>query len=450
MSTPSKRFPPTARGVCLAVLSAFEQNLSRPQPLRLKADQLLGEQLGRCRPELSGADRALARQLMMTALRHWPMHNEWMLLQSGARRLKDIPPLSRSLLRLGMVQLSAMDQVPDYAAIDETIRLARALKTPTRAIGFLNGMLRGIQRRRDAGDLPRASDQQVQGIPRWFLDLLASRQPGTPEVDLIARIQTPKALTLRVNTLQVTPQAYQQTLEAADIAWLPLASDHPELLVLPGWQGNPATLPGFAEGQIYLQDPHSAAVAYAVAPRAGMRILDACAAPGSKTTHMAALSANQARITALEPMPERAGQLQENCSRLGAQGVTIHGQSLADYAATATDLPEGGFDAVLVDAPCSGLGTVRQHPEILLQCSPAAMPAFTAKQWELLQTAGSLVREGGTLVYSTCSVHPAENEELIDRYLAAHPQFSLNRESGLPLSAHGDGFYLAVLTRRAD
>ncbi|MEB3241969.1 MAG: methyltransferase domain-containing protein, partial [Synechococcus sp.] len=203
-------------------------------------------------------------------------------------------------------------------------------------------------------------------------------------------------------------------------------------------------LPGFAEGHWCVQDRAAQRIAPLLDPQPGQRVLDACAAPGGKATHLAELMADQGEVLALDRAPARLEQVQANAERLGLRCIRTEA---ADATALEAFEPEG-FDRVLLDVPCSGLGTLARHVDARWSLKPAAIGELSALQNQLLEQGARLVRPGGRLVYATCTVHPAENRQLVDAFLTRHSSWRLHSEM-LELwpspEQPGDGFFAAVL-----
>lgn len=433
----------TPRDAAVSLLLRFEKTRAK----RLKADSLISDTLGGVGRAWSPEDRALFTTLVYGVLRWWPRLDFYMI-ELSRFPLAKLDPQVRTLLRLGFFQLVFLDGVPDYAAINSTVELARSRKLSTKTIAFLNATLRGFQRRRQEEGFkipvfetdPAMHLSLEYALPMWFARRLLE-QYGPDEALAMARLmKVPPPLALRVNTLKTTPQAFTMQLEAGGIPYH--KTDLPEVLVLVGFHGSPQGLPGYNEGWFYVQDPSSAQVAHWVNPQAGERILDLCAAPGSKTTHMAAL-APDSRIVAVEPVAARVATLRQNLARLGVSNVEVVESCAEDYRA------DNLYDRVLVDAPCSGLGTVRKHPEILIQMVEKDIATYPAQQIALLKCGSALLKPGGVLVYSTCSLEREENQQVLQAMLAENPYLMLEEESRRAISPDADGFYLARLRNQA-
>lgn len=430
------------RQLAFDLLLRFDKGSS----LRLKADSLLSGASG----DLTAQDRGFLHALVMGTLRHWLKLDERIKLLTG-RALKQMTPQVRTLLRLGLFQLEGLQGVPAYAAIDSTVELARRLKQSPKTLKFINAVLREAQRKLETGGFPVPEAEadfaahllQVYGWPEALTGLLVT-QYGREEITAMAKAaQDPPPLTLRINTLRTTAEQFQAQLAEAGIPAEPLA-DLPEGLLLPEFSGSPRSLPGYEEGLFYVQDPASMAVGRLLDPQAGENVLDLAAAPGSKTTQMAALMHNTGHITAIEPKPERMKLLEENIARLGISNVELllmDGLSLASL---------GAYDKVLLDAPCSGSGTLRRHPEILLHLrKPEAIAPYRKLQAALLEKAYACLKPGGVMVYSTCSLFRAENQDLLTAFRQKHKEAQLEHESQRLITAISDGFYMARLRKPA-
>lgn len=478
----------TIRAVALAVLLRFERNKKQEQ--RLKADSLIADQLRGAAFEISSADRRFLQALVLGTLRQQAFLDAWIEALSG-RSLKQIEPVVRVLLRLGLFQLHALNQVPAYAAIDTTVQLTRSQTRNARTVKFVNAILRQAQRQQEAGDLPGASEtdpvrrlvwryawpeswtrlllqsysfDQVEAMARATQHVgMESSSPVPPLVEAatngtlateslpqdpvsLASVST-GALAIRINTLKTTPEAYQQALHDANVSFQRLPDGPPEGLLLTRMTGSVRDLPGYAEGWFYVQDAASMWVGRLVDPQPGEAILDMCAAPGSKTSHMAALAQNKAFITALDPVERRIALLHENIARLGLENVTV---VQADALTFTLPVEHGsGYDKVLVDAPCSGSGTLRRHPEILRQLASSytrgILEGLIAQQLALLEKALAGLKPGGILIYSTCSILPLENAAVIQTLRQRHPELTLLFEEQRLIQPHEDGFYAAML-----
>ncbi len=432
------------RKIALDLLSRFEKAGSE----RLKADGLLQTAFAQY-PDLTEQDRAFARALVSGTLRQWLRYDEWIKLLTG-KPLKNLLPLVRCLLRLGFFQLEGLSQVPAYAAINSTVELAKGCKNSPKTVKFINAVLREAHRRIEGEgfaipdavvDLPNHLLARFGWPVNWSQRLLITYTPEAV-LAMAEAAQHPALMSIRVNTLKIDVPAYQVLLTEQQIPFEPLP-DLPEGFILPAFSGSPRQLPGYEVGLFYVQDAASMWVSRWLDPQPGERVLDLCAAPGSKTTHLAALMNHEGHILAIEPKVERLALLKENLQRLGVRMVETWQGEAQDYALEAED----GFDKVLVDAPCSGTGTLRRHPEILPQLKRLDVSAYNTLQLALLNKGFDSLKPGGVLVYSTCSILPAENRELVQRFLMETPAASLLQEEQRLIHQKADGFYAARLMK---
>lgn len=435
-----------ARAQALTVLTRWEQGR---QPL----DELLDRALR----GPASADTRLATELVYGTIRRLGTL-DWRLGQLLREPLAKLPPAIRWVLRLAAYQLLYLDRIPASAAVNEAVKQAKRVGHAGTA-KLTNGVLRALIRR--LPELPWPTDAVARLAAEWSLpDWLAGRwvaRYGLDDATALAQAMADQAPTyLRVNTLRTDRDRLLAAFQAAGIPAEPAAL--PESVRVTASVA-PAQWPGHAEGWWYIQDLGSMAVALAVAPQPGETVVDLCAAPGGKTTHLAALMGDQGRVEAWELHERRMARLAENIARLGLGSVAVH----QGDAAVVT--PDRAADRVLVDAPCSGLGVIRRKPDIRWRVTPRSIAELLPVQDALLAAAARWVRPGGVLVYSTCSTEPEENGQRITDFLAARPDFALEAlPPGLPADwltdqplgqlsllphRHGtDGFFIARLRRR--
>jgi 16S rRNA (cytosine967-C5)-methyltransferase len=316
----------------------------------------------------------------------------------------------------------------------------------------VNGLLRAFLRRQAAGEaLPLPSDAAEalalrHSLPAWLgRDLLAWLPAERAEAFGVA-CNSPPALDLRVNRLRASREQVLEALQAAGLAAAPLEG-LPWGLVIQGRSGDLRQLPGYAEGHWCVQDRSAQRIVPLLDPQPGERLLDACAAPGGKSTHLAEAMGDQGLVLALDRGEARLRRVQRNSERLGLTCIhTRHG----DATRLAEEAPElrGSFDRILVDAPCSGLGTLARHADARWRIEPAAVDGLVTLQRQLLEGLLPLLKPGGRLVYATCTVHPRENGELIEAWLQAHPGWQRLEQWQLwpgEQQGGGDGFFAALL-----
>ena len=421
------------------------------------ADVALEREFRRYGNRLNAADRALTTELAYGAVRQRRLLDHW-LDYCGALPPQRQPPMLRWLLHLGLYQLLFTHRIPAAVAVSSSVALAKAHGLG-RLAAVVNGLLRNVVRcrqRRSAPPLPRriATRLGVQhSLPDWLADLLLQWLPEGEAMAFAALANRPPHLDLRVNRLRASVGAVQAAWAAVDQPLLPIAMA-PQGLQLCQGVGAMAGQPGYSNGHWSVQDRAAQLVAPLLQPQPGHVVVDLCAAPGGKTTHLAELMADQGRIVAVDRSAARLRRLQRNAQRLGLR-------SIQTLCADGRALPHlhGRADRVLLDAPCSGLGTLARHACARWRLQPAAIAEMQALQQQLLHEALRLLRPGGRLVYATCTVHPGENQERIDSLLKHHPRW---RPCPLPeplarLCGHGthlqlwpqrhgcDGFFAVAL-----
>jgi len=360
--------------------------------------------------ELDARDRALAMHLAYGAVQR-ALTLDHLIEQVSGRPMSALDPAVRAALRLGCHELCFSGSAA-HAAVNDAVELAKSAGGHT----LVNAVLRRIAREREAllsglGDADPAGAAIAHSVPRWIVDAWWEQLGPRDARALLARVNEPAENALRANTLRTDAAA----LAAALAVRTAVPGDPPEAVVaLEPFDAHGS--PQWRAGELMPQSRASMLVAHALDPQPGERVLDLCAAPGGKTTHIAALMGARGRVTAVERHAGRARALERTVARMGATNVTVE---VGDGATPRS----GRFDRVLLDAPCSGLGTLQSRPDLRWRATPDRARALAGEQARLLSAAGAACAPGGTLVYSTCTVSPAENERQIGAFLDAHPQF---------------------------
>ncbi|WKT82010.1 16S rRNA (cytosine(967)-C(5))-methyltransferase [Thermosynechococcus sp. PP45] len=395
---------------------------------------------------LKEGDRALITELVYGTIRQQRTLDT--LVQGFCQQL---PPLKVQLvLRLGLYQLRYLDRVPPHAAVDTSVELVKEMGLGGFA-KLVNGVLRRYSRSTtdplEALIAPLPLVSQL-GCRYSFPDeLIASWLERLGQQECIALCQWfnhPPRLDLRLNPLRTTTNQLMADFAAAGCGVKPIP-DLPQGLVLPHCGQPMQSLPSYAAGHWSVQDRAAQWVSHLLAPQPGEVVIDACAAPGGKTTHIAELMADQGRVIACDRTPSRLRKLAQNRDRLGLKSIEIHTLD----SSTAGDFAAMG-DRVLLDVPCSGTGTLHRHADSRWQPLRTRLAELVPLQAQLLANVCQWVKPQGLLVYATCSLEPAENEAQIQHFLAHHPQWHIEPPPPtFPLKATPEG-WITVWPQRHD
>jgi 16S rRNA (cytosine967-C5)-methyltransferase len=440
---------------------------------------------------LSPADRGLCQEITYGVVR-WQAALDWLIARKTNGR--EQKPALQNLLRLGLYQIFWLDRIPDHAAVNETVELAKQNGFGSQA-GFVNAVLRGFLREQDETQKLLAGLKASQPAlgwshPEWLVARWQKRWGIEKTAALLEWNNTPPKTFARVNTLKfsgtgVSPVSFSATKLANPIKLtgetpVPLPGNAGDLLtrwreenveyafVRRDWleehlvfelKSHPplSSLASFRDGWFYIQDPGTLLAVCLLGPQPGETILDFCAAPGGKTTFIAQLMNNQGRIIAQDVSEERLKWIQENCARLGVTCVEVLerrsptrpvGVQASACAPDTLKRELQQFDRVLVDAPCSNTGVMRRRVDLRWRIQPEEIERLRAAQLDLLGQAAPQVKPGGILVYSTCSLEPEENGEVVKQFLSDHTDFKLESERELlPFADNVDGAYVAKLIR---
>lgn len=412
----------------------------------LAARESLSDTLPGALAQVAAQDRGLLQAIAFTTCRH-ALHYRALL----APLLQRPPqPLVEALLLSGLAQLRDL-RIPDHAALSETVNAARELRQD-RVTGLINAVLRRYLREKDA--LEAEAQAQSHAHPEWLRAALARDWGQDTAAAVMAANNAEAALVLRVNARQGSRDDYLAVLDGEGIAASACAwSD--DGIRLDEAVGDVRALPGFAAGRVSVQDEAAQLCAGLLDCAPGMRVLDACAAPGGKAAHLLEKTDDLA-LLALDISPERCARIDENLQRLQLRGARV---VAADAAATGKWWDGQAFDRILLDAPCTATGVIRRHPDIKLLRREADVAQTAREQAKLLRALWPLLKPGGVMLYATCSVLKAENEAQVAAFLAAAPD-ARERIIAAPWGEarpHGrqllpgatDGFYFALLEKVA-
>ncbi|MBI4966206.1 MAG: 16S rRNA (cytosine(967)-C(5))-methyltransferase RsmB [Desulfomonile tiedjei] len=396
------------------------------------SDRLRGE-------NLKLEDRALATELVYGVLR-WRDRLDAVINRCLERPQDRLPHRVRQVLRLAIYQIVFLNRVPDHAAVDQAV-IQAGRRSGKRTGAFVNAVLRNVIRRLDSVDPPPVKDSASLAAyyshPLWLVERWVKEFDNEVTKMILVHNNSRAHVVLRVNNIKTPREELAELLSRHGVA-VRAVNEMADALVLKSGSGEVGALPGYDEGLFAVQDLASQMVAPLLGAEPQERILDACAAPGGKTAHLAALTGNKARIVAVDSSAARLQETDLNLRRLGVTSVEmVRGDSTArDFVAGL-----GGFDRVLLDAPCSNLGVLRHNPEVKYRTLPEHLKELAERQLRLLISTAAVVKPGGTLLYSVCTITPEETTEIIDRFLADHPDFTLApiEQSEVPRAGLIDG-----------
>jgi 16S rRNA (cytosine967-C5)-methyltransferase len=383
------------------------------------ADRLLDSYLNR-HPTMEARERGLLTELVYGILR-LRGRLDFALSLFSRQKLQRLESDVLLLLRLGAYQLLELDRIPAHAAVHATVELAHQVGMG-RVAGLVNGTLRTLERERDTIVWPtpdnlRAYLQHVCSLPNWLAKELLRQFPNIESRALAEALTEAAPQALRVNTLKTDRESFLAALAEAGHLARPCRY-LPEGIILEKRAAQ--MLPGDQDGWYQVQDEASMLIAHLLDTQPGDKVLDACAAPGGKTTHIAALTDNQAQILALDKYPRRVELINQGAERLGCRGIEARPW---DLTVEPDFLEHESFDRILVDAPCSGLGVLRRNPESRWSRRPTDIKELAALQQTILGQVASLLRPGGHLLYSVCTFTAAETDAIVHNFLATHEDF---------------------------
>ena len=405
-------------------------------------EQLLDQELAR--GGCTGPDRRLAQELAFGVVR-WRSTLDWLIQRKTTGRAQK--PILQTLLRLGLYQLFWLDRIPPHAAVHETVELAKQSGCAHQA-GFLNAVLRGYEREREVTrtlleNLRNNDPATSYSHPNWLVTRWSRRWGMESTIQLLDWDNSPPETCIRINTLKTDAPTLLPKWQEESVEFEPIRHDwFPDNLVFQLRSHPPlATLPSFQDGACYVQDPSTLLAVEWLQPKPGETILDACAAPGGKTTYIAQRMQNDGSILAEDLDAGRLKLVEENCQRLGVTCVETR-------ASSAEAMPESEFDRILIDAPCSNTGVMRRRVELRWRIRQEELQRLRKTQLNILRRTAPRLKPGGTLVYSTCSLEPEENRGVVDTFLTEHHDFRLDADRDLiPFRDHVDGAYVARLIR---
>ncbi len=410
-----------ARTIAWDILRGFD---SRSVPL----DRLVEETLGRTdMPDKR--ERALVTTLVYGVLR-WRNRLDWIIQEFSRTSFAKISPDVLTILRLGVFQLLFLDRIPDFAAVNAAVSLAKETSPPYIA-GFVNGILRNIARNSNQLQLPDMENDPVSALavsrsfPEWLLKRWLSRYGREKTLQLCDRINEIPPITVRVNTLMASVEAVKRSLQR-EVGRVRAGCYAPEALLLDSLTDRIDRLEAFVNGWIQVQDEAAQLVCRFLAPRPGEKILDACAGLGGKTACLAQLMEDTGCILAVDSDGRKLDRLVADMERLGITSVETAERDIRQ----SQQMEElGEFDRILADCPCSGLGVLRRNPDTKWSVAAEDLFRYHHNQVALLQGLAGRVRPGGVLLYVVCSREPEENEAVVRSFLNLHSEFDIDKNT---------------------
>ena len=427
-----------ARGSAVKILTRVEQSDAY-------LDKLLNSELNN--GDLSDQDRRLLTELTAGVLR-WQAKLDWVLTGFYHGEFSKCIPVVKNALRVALYQILFLDRIPHSAAVNESVEIVKRLKGEKSA-NVVNGVLRSVIRRIDAITYPEPNGDPARYLsimfshPLWMTRRWIQRYGAGQTEELMRANNARPHLSLRVNPLRGTADELIAKLQERGLK--PRLSRYLKDVVVVEGLSNIGGDPLFQEGWYTIQDEGAALASELAGARPGMRVIDLCAAPGGKSTALAEDMRGEGEIISVDKYEAKLKLIDTAAGRLGFQEI-IH--TATGDARTAQFDPA---DVVLVDAPCSGLGVLGKKPDIKWKREPEDIEAMAALQLEILENAAAMEKPGGHLVYSTCTIEPAENEDVVKGFLAKHPEFELAPAGELlPADVVTPEGFLSTLPHRHD
>ncbi len=396
---------------------------------------------------LEKQERAFLTRLAEGTIEHM-LEMDFIINSFSKVKVKKMKPLIRNLLRMSVYQLKYMDAIPDAAVCNEAVKLAKK-RGFGQLRGFVNGVLRNIARELDKLCYPDEKLEPVRflevtySVPAWMAEQWIKDYGYEKAKAICASFLVERPITIRANLLRIQPVELKLRLEAEGVT----VKEVPELSYAFEISGFDylQSLDSFAEGLFYVQDISSMMVAETAAPQKGAYIIDVCAAPGGKSTHLAEKLDGTGMVEARDLTEYKVSLIEENIERHGLGNIKAVQMDAVISDAHSVEKA----DVLICDLPCSGLGVMGKKTDIRYKMTPEKQKDLAALQREILSVVHTYVKPGGTLVYSTCTIHKGENEDNVEWFVKQHPEFALvSSEQMFPGGAYHDGFFIAKLVRK--
>ena len=387
--------------------------------------------------ELSSVDKAFATELVYGVIKN-RTRIDYIISKYSKQKIKKISDWIINILRIGVYQLIFLDKVPQSAAVNESVKLAKRYGHSASS-GFVNGILRNVSRN---GDVVYPDGNEYYEVyyshPKWLVDMLFSQYTEDAKKIIENNNLVPNT-TIRVNALKTTPEELSNSLESKNITVTKTSEDN--VLIISGY-GDISNLEEYKNGLFTPQGMSSYISAKTLEPKENEVILDLCSAPGGKTTAIAEMCGNKAEIFAFDLYDHKKILIENNCKRLGISCVKAN---VADATEIMQDFVEKA-DKVLADVPCSGLGIIRKKPDIKWNKDSTDFDEIIKIQNQILNNAAKYLKKGGTLVYSTCTLNKAENEDVVNNF-ASNNGFKIEFMKTFLPGGEYDGFYVCKMIK---
>ena len=404
------------RGTAVKILNRVERTESY-------LDKVLDAELKST--DLSDLDKGLLTEIVHGVLR-WKNRLDWVLNGFSHGNFAKSEINVKNTLRVSLYQILFLERIPHAAAVNEGVEFIKRIRGEKPA-GLVNAVLRNIIRNIDGIRYPDPGEDQVQYLavyyshPHWMVKRWLARFGFDETQKLLAANNERPGLSLRINKLKVDPGHFLKMLDQQQIVYS--GSSHIDYFVRVKTLSRIGQMDLFRNGMFTIQDESAALPCILLDPKPGYRVIDLCAAPGAKTTNLGEMMKNEGEILAFDKYEAKVNLIRASCERLGLRNVNLR-------VADAITLEESPADCVLLDAPCSGLGVLMKKPDIKWKRDISDVLKLAQLQADMIDNAAKLVRPGGVLVYSTCTIEPEENQEVIQKFLDSHPEFKLDNAGG--------------------
>lgn len=403
------------REVALKILYRIDQE-------KAYSNLALDEEINKNKDKLTPRDVGFISEIVY-GVTTWRLTLDEIIQKYSKMKLKKISPWILNILRMGIYQKIFLTRVPDSAAVNESVQLAKRYGHKASA-NFVNAVLRKVKQE-DYKDLFEISDpleriSKTMSIPVWIVKELLKDRTIEQVEKVCNNLNKRPNLTIRINRLKTTKQELEEELEKRDILYQ--ETELPDFLILKNAK-NIENIDLFKNGFFTVQDMSAGLAALVLEPKKGEKVLDACSAPGGKTTYLAEIMENEGEILALELHLKRAKLVEENSKRLGGNIIRVEEQDATCYQ----EKWKEKFDKILLDVPCMGIGVIKRKPDIKWQRTPEDICTITEIQEKILNVCAKYLKNGGELVYSTCSILKEENEEQILKFVKKNEEFEIEK-----------------------